>query len=194
MKQRTFLDTVTLSVMDTPINAMQKLIDQGHQLVVPNTVVDVKAFQEHAEWLQEKLEEGSVVIQMWMDADSMTAKNFFWSSCQEETPAAGFFEEAIQNLPNRDGILKVKALMDKFGLERQQWNPGTWSAPEPLSKEHQEVLEVPTDATRSDVLAACKVKARMDIFDAYNVGYNRGLAQQHHCTHMLVSDGTAKEL
>lgn len=192
--KRVFLDTVTLANIADAKDAMDRLIQQGYTLVIPNTAVDVKAFQDNTEWLHKQLETGTIVIQLWMTPDEMVSKAFTWSSCGETTQPSACLEDAIENLPNWEGILQVAALMERYGLSKEEWNPGQWSKPEPLGKEQQETLGVPDGATRTEILAACKFTGHMEMFDEYNAGYNRGLATQHHCTLIMNTDGNVTAL
>ncbi len=191
---RIFMDTMVLAEMGNPIAKLNRLIKGGYTLVIPNTAVDVACFQRNPEWLRDQLQNGSIVIQMWMTPDEMVKKAFFWSSCQLSTQPADCFEDAIENLPNWDGIMMVKELMLRYGLSKEQWEPGQWAAPEPMNDEQKEILGVPDGATRTDILAACKFTGHMEIFDSYNAGYNRGLATQHHCGYLLNIDGELTDL
>lgn len=191
---RVFLDTMALAEMVNPIAKLNRLIKDGYTLVIPNTAVDVECFQRNAEWLRDQLKEGNIVIQMWMSPDEMVKKPFTWSSCQLTTQPAECFETAIESLPNWEGIMMVKELMEQYGLSKEEWEPGQWAAPEPLAKEQQEILGAPDCATRTDILAACQFTGHMEIFDEYNAGYNRGLATQHHCGYLLNIDGSLKDL
>lgn len=191
---RVFMDTMVLAEMVNPIAKLNRLIKTGYTMVIPNTAVDVKCFQQNPEWLKDQLRDGNIVIQMWMSPDEMTRKKFMWSSCQRTTPPADCFETAIESLPNWDGILTVKELMEQYGLSKERWEPGQWAAPEPLTEEQQKILGLYGNATRTDILAACKDIGRPDLFDEYNAGYNRGLAMQHHCGYLLNIDGSLKDL
>lgn len=191
---RVFLDTVTLANTEDVIGHLNRLSTEGYTLVIPNTVLDVKVFQENPDWLKKHLADESIVIQMWLTPDQMTAKAFYWSSCGMTTEPAACFEDAIENLPNWEGIMELCELMNQYGLSREQWNPGAWAPPEPLNPEYQELLGVPDGATRTDVLAACKLTGHMEVFDEYNLGYNRGLATQHHCGLIMGTDGNVKAL
>lgn len=191
---RIFLDTMVLAEMVNPIARLNRLIKGGYTLVIPNTVVDVQCFQNNLEWLCDQLRDRKIVIQMWMTPDEMTKKSFMWSSCQLTTKPAECFEDAIENLPNWEGILQVKELMLRYGLSKEEWNPGQWDAPKPLTDEQKEILGVPDSATRTDILAACKFTGHMEIFDEYNAGYNCGLATQHHCGYLMTIDGGLTDL
>lgn len=191
---RVFLDTMILAEMESPLDKLTRLTGKGYILVIPNTVVDVRCFQEKPNWLRMQLKRGTLLIQKFMEADDMVRKAFMWSSCGETTQPAECFEDAIENLPNWEGIMQVKELMDKYALSKEEWKPGQWAAPEPLSEEHKAILGVPDGATRTDILARCRATGHMDIFEQYNVGYNRGLATQHHCKYLLTITGDVTEL
>ena len=194
--KRVFLDTVTLALLAEPIAVLKNLINDGHQLVIPNTVLDVKCFQENPQWVMGVLESKDLVIQIFMAPAQMVSKPFFWSSCGQETQAADSFEEAIKDLPNKNDILAVKELMDKYGIPKGEWEMGQWAPAEPLWEEARVTLglDEADSKNRTAVLEACRKADRMDIFDVYNVGYNKGLACQHMCQFILNSDGTLAEI
>ena len=161
-----------------------------HQIAVANTAVDIEIFQQNLEWFEEQLENGTIVVEMWNTLDEMTAKPFYWSSCGIETAASDSFEKAVMDLPNGADILDLADLIEYYGIPKGQWKQGPWSPPAPLNNEHAAILGVnPQTATRTDILAAAKAKNRMDIYDEYNIGYNRGLTKQHLCDGIILSNG-----
>lgn len=189
---RIWLDTVTLAEMEEPIDVLQRLIQNQNMLVIANTILDVKAFQESIDWVEEMLKNGHMSIEIWSTPDEMVAKPFFWSSAGIETSAANSLEEAISNLPNKVKIMALKELLDEYGIQKADWPKGQWAPPEPISEEIKEVLGLNELTTRTEILHACKKAHRMDLFDSYNVGYNRGLASQHTCGGILNSNGTVE--
>ena len=192
--KRIWLDTVVLASLTDAKGTLNKLIEDGHTLVIANTAIDVACFQENADWFEDQLKKGSIVIQIWLTPDQMVAKNFFWSSVQKETPAAESFAEAVVDLQNKDALLQIANLVNKYGIPKGDWPAGKWSAPEPLSKEVADGLVISEAATRTEVLLAAQKCDRMDLFDKYNVGYVRGLAIQHLCDVILKCDGTLAEV
>lgn len=192
--ERLYLDTMVAAELGSSLVAVcDEHIANGCTVVIPNTVLDVRAFQENLEWFEGKLKDRKIVIQIFMTPDQMTQKRFLWSSSGMETPASSSFEEAITDLPNKDKILEIKKLMDKYGYPRGEWpnGQGEWAKPEPLSAEAQEILNLPADATRTEVLAICRQKNRMDLFNSFNQGYCKGLYKQHQCTGMITVEGSA---
>lgn len=187
---RVWLDTTTLANMRYARSVMDEVIASGNTLVIANTMLDVEAFQTGIEWLKGHLKAGRIRVEMWLTGEQMVAKDFYWSSCQMKTTASDSFEQAIANLPNRENILKLKALMDTYGLPRGSWEQGPWAPPAPITPELQAKLGVTADATRTEILAACLEKDCMHDYDEYNASYNKGLATQHTCAGMLNSDGT----
>ena len=110
------------------------------------------------------------------------------------TPAATL-EDAIEDLPNAADILDVADLVDIYGIPKGEWTTGPWTPPAPLSHEAANKLGLNAEtATRTDVLEAAKKSDMMNVFDEYNVGYNRGLATQHCCSGIINSDGTVTEI
>ena len=196
--KRIWLDTVTLQQMQNPIETLQEILRSNEyrdcKFVIANTILDVKAFQENLMFVQQSLLTGVLSIEIWSMPDQMTEKPFFWSSAGVETPAAKSFEEAIKNLPNKEGIMRLKDLMEMYGIRKEDWPKGQWAPPAPLGEEAQKVLGLTEAATRTEVLKACKKANRMDLFDSYNVGYNRGLARQHTCDAILNTDGSVTKI
>lgn len=197
-KKRIWLDTVVLSEMHSAFDALENALAflPNTQLVIANTMLDVKAFQENPTWVKEMLQKGELVIEIWATPDEMTAKDFYWSSIGAETKAASSFEEAMKALPEAEAeaIKNLVALLDEYGIPKGEWKAGAWSKPEPLSEEAQEALGLTEAATRTEVLNACQEADRMDLFNEYNAGYNRGLATQHMCSAILNIDGSITEL
>lgn len=186
--KKLWLDTTIAT--ELRLEQLQELI-QHHQIAVANTAIDIAIFQQNQEWLEEQLENGTIVIEMWNTPDEMTAKPFYWSSCGIETPASASFEEAVMNLPNGADILDLCELVDYYAIPKGEWKQGEWAPPAHISAEHAQILGIdPLTATRTDILAAAKAKNRMDIYDAYNLGYNRGLCKQHLCDGIILSTGS----
>lgn len=193
---RTWLDTAVLANIDvekvTP--RILSLINQGYQFVIANTIMDVKVFQQNFPWIEFALRKKYLLIEIWNTPDEMTSKEFHWSSCGITTPASGSFEEAIDGLPNKNEILAIKKLVEKFGIPKGKWEQGTYSAPKELSAQAAATLGISPTKNRTDVLLACKSQNRMDIFDEFNIGYVEGLAHQHMCGKMLLTDGSVREI
>jgi hypothetical protein len=187
--KRIWLDTVVASMLSK--EDFEQVIYNGDTLIIANTVIDVKVFQDNIDWFESRLQDSSIIIEIWNTPNEMVQKHFFWSSCQLATESADDLETAVQSLPNGEAILKVAILVDYYGIPKGSWKMGAWAPPAPLSAEIAEALEIdPATVNRSDVMTAAQRKGRMDLFDEYNVGYNKGLAKQHMCDAILNSDGT----
>ena len=106
-----------------------------------------------------------------------------------------FLKDAVEDLPNGADILDVADLVEAYGIEKGKWPMGKWVPPTPLSADIAKQLGLDAStATRTDVLNAAKKADLMKVFDAYNIGYNRGLALQHNCEGIINSDGSVTPL
>lgn len=193
---RIWLDTAVLANIDLAkmLPRFWGIVRHGSQFVIANTILDVKAFQENIPLLEMALREKYIVIEIWNTPDEMTSKEFFWSSCQMTTPASASFIEAIASLPNKNEILAIKSLIEKYGIPKGKWEQGKYSGPKELSAEAATILGIEPTTNRTKVLLACKDQDRMDIFDEFNLGYNAGIAHQHLCDKMLLTDGSIREI
>ena len=194
MKERTWLDTTTLAQMENAKEVLEKLIAEGNTLVIANTAVDVKLFQEDPDWLEDCLIRNQIVIEIWATPDEMVSKPFFWSSCNQESPVANSLKDAVKDLPNADAIMQIAELVMDYGIAKGDWPAGQWAPAEPITPATAKVLGLSENATRTEVLSAARAKNRMDLFDSYNVGYNKGIAMQHLCHNILNSDGSTTEI
>lgn len=197
MKRRIWLDTVVLAERterDDVLRELDRMVANDYHLIIANTILDVKAFQMYQKWVESHLNSGNISIEIWNTPDEMVSKPFYWSSAKMWTDSAKTLEEAVAELPNRQKILSLRDLLDRYGIPRGKWEQGPYN---PLSEDAQTVLRLlglPLTATRTEVLEACKKTDRMKQFEVYNLEYNKVLACQHLCTHVFCSDGTLKRV
>ena len=190
--RRIWLDTTVL-----PFVSLETLeaLAQNNVLVIANTAIDVKLFQENFEWVDEKLKKGQLVIEMWNTLDEMVKKAFFWSSCNIETPACDSFEEAASYLPNTQQVLNLAELVKVYGIPKGQWPIGCeYEPPAPLTEAEANYLGIPVDSTRTAILAAAREQNKMRTYDEYNARYCKIIAKQHTSKYILCSDGVVVEL
>lgn len=187
---RIFLDSLTANSGLTMENIVA-LISSGYDIVTANTFADMRPVQENLELAESLLVNGYIIIEIWDTPNNMVREKFFWSSCNHQTEAAETLEEAVKDLPNCGEIVAAAYLVEEYGIPKGKWPQGQWVPPAPLSEETAKQLGLdPTTATRTDVLIAAKAANLMNVFDAYNVEYCRGLSIQHHCVGIINSDGT----
>ena len=173
-----------------------RIIADGNTLVLSNTAVDIKTFQENIGGFEKHLVDEKILIDMWVsDFDEMTYKKMYWSSCSQETAPATSFEDAVLSLPNAAGILDVADLILEFGVPYGSLNMESLDSYPFTVPEDASILgiDVPS-ATRSDMYSACQKANRMDMFEAYNKEYVQRLAIQHCCDAVLNSDGSITNL
>lgn len=182
----------SLVVSQIPREVFDRIIAAGNTLVVSNTAVDIKAFQDNIGWLEEQLTAKKIRIELWIsDLDEMTYKRMYWGSCCQETPPSTSFEDAVISLPNAAGILDVSDLVLEFGIPFGSWLMESLDSLPFTIPEDASILgvDIPS-ATRSEMYRACKKCNRMDIFKNYNKEYVHRLAIQHCCDAILNSDGS----
>ena len=191
---RVWLDTLTANNGLTKEH-LEHIIANGMTVVTANTAIDVALFQENQHWFEKMLIHQHIIIEIWHMPDEMVSKPFYWSSCSQETAAAETLFDAVEDLPNGADILDVADLVEAYGIEKGKWPMGKWVPPTPLSADIAKQLGLDASmATRTDVLNAAKKANLMKVFDAYNIGYNRGLALQHNCEGIINSDGSVTPL
>lgn len=197
---RLWLDTTTAAIManknpeDKGKALLQKLIDDGHTIVIANTAIDVAAFQKDPDWLEKQLENKTIIVEIWHTPDQMTSKPFYWSSRGEETNAADNFEAAIETLADNESILDVKELVEIYGIPKGEWPCGEYNAPAPLSEEVAAKMGIPVDSTRTTVLRVALEKDMSEEYDEYNSAYCANLAKQHFADAVITTDGGYKEV
>ena len=190
MTTRIWLDTVVLAALDDAKEVLERLIAEGKQLVIANTALDVRVFQENIDWFEDQLAEGKINIEIWNTPDEMVSKEFFWSSCNMTSKPSTDLYEAVENFPNKEAILDLADLLLVYGMPKGDWVMGPWAPPAPLSSEIAEALGISASSTRTEVLDAAMSKNRFDLFNIYNAGYCNGLALQHNCDEILNVDGS----
>lgn len=191
---RVWLDTVVLAALDDAKEVLNRLIAEDHQLVIANTALDVRVFQENLDWFEDMLQEGYIDIEIWNTPDEMVAKPFFWSSCNMTSEPSKDLYSAVEGFPNAEAILDIADLVQDYGWEKGTWPMGPWAPPAPLSPEIAEQLGISESSTRTEVMDAAMSKNRFDLFNIYNAGYCNGLALQHNCDVILNVDGSLKEV
>lgn len=194
MTKRIWLDTVVLSALDNAKEVLERLMTDGYQLVIANTALDVRLFQENLDWFEEHLQEGSINIEIWNTPDEMVAKPFFWSSCNITSEPSHDLYEAVEDFPNVEAILDIADMISVYGIPKGDWVMGPWAPPAPLSAEIAEQLGISESSTRTEVFNAAMNKNRFDLFNIYNTGYCNGLALQHNCDAILNVDGSLTEV
>lgn len=192
MTTRIWLDTTVLEFISK--EQLQALVEQGNTLVISNTAVDVKVFQDNPAWVEKLLIKGQLIIECWVSLDEMTAKPFFWSSRGIETPASSSFLDAVLKLPEHNSIVDIAALVDTYGIPRGSWKMGPYRSPAPIPLEDANHLGIEVTTNRTLVLRAAKARNKMHIYDSFNRCYCSGLASQHCCSHMLNTDGSVTKV
>ena len=167
---------------------LQEIIDDGHILVTSNHIVDIECFQKNPKWVEKKLWNGELVIELWDDFNKMTSKNFYWSSREVETPASTSFEEAISTLKNPNEIHNIVKLAKIYGIPKGCWEMGGYTPPLKIPRIFKE-LNLPINATRTDVLKEAKTKNAMELYTEYNASKIRYFAMQHNCIGLVNNFG-----
>lgn len=186
---RIYCDTTVMPFLTK--EQVENIISSGNILVFANTVIDVSLFRDNLVWFDELLHSGKVIVEFWNTLDEMVSKPFYWSSAQITTPAYNSFREAANHLPHTNAVNRLAELINRYGIPKGQWPMGSWAPPAPIDPADAAILGVdPATATRTDILMAAKSTNNMAVYDKYNIGYNKGLAQQHKCDAIIKSDGT----
>ena len=185
---RIFLDSTVATHISK--NQIEDIIAAGNQIVVSNTAIDIKLFQENQHWFSKLVIDQNIIIEMWNTFDEMTSKSFYWSSLQITSPACQSFEEVIRFLPNYHQILDLSYMINMYALQKGHWIEGKPFEPIILTKVEENFLGIDSStATRTQMLLAAKRKNHMASYYKYNLEYCIRLARQHMCDAVLNDDG-----
>lgn len=192
---RIWLDSLVANTMQEPKDTLTRLMKEGHTIVVANTVADMRVFQMHIMWFEEMVCSKKIIIEVWNTPDEMVAKPFYWSSLMTETPASTSLRDAVSAFQKAPEIIEIANIIDLYGIKKGNWKMGPWAPPENLTEAAATELGIPKDTdNRTVILQTAKKVDKMDVFDAFNFGYNRGLATQHCCDAILNTDGSYTKL
>jgi len=148
--------------------------------VAPNTV-DIRVFLDNIDAVRELVDAGKLVFHAWFPTWKKQWEKDLFSSALKMTVPAGMVLEFIPE------AAALGALIDKVAIPKEEWLPNQIqfvdAAPE-LSE-----IGLGATANRSQVLNACKLHDRPDIWNAYEEWYIRKLAYQHGCRFYLGADG-----
>ena len=184
---RYYVDTLSASYVEDALTKMKQIVEKGDVLVTSETALDVKAFREDPNWFRECVEKGSIVIELWNDADTMVQKEFQWSSFD------GFITEPVQDFRALLGkyfyhewvlMAAIYWLMEDYGKPRGTCEMGKFEGNKPLTEEEAAELGVAVDATRTEILKVCLEKG-ID-FSIYTLRYIEAIKNQHRCDAVFI--------
>lgn len=172
------------------------MLSLNYTLVVGHTAFDIPAFSDNPEAFEEMVRNHSIIIENFLPIDAVTAKNFYWSSRDIETPACETFEAALEFLPNNEGIKAVAKIVTELGLGPDQWEKGPWLDFAPVSEKIIAELGIdPNSATRTAVLAAARAANKLELFSEYDrTAQVPALTSQHLCIGFADVDGSVTKL
>ena len=186
---RIWLDRLVLNYQTTK-DFINNLTSQGYTLVVTNSLVDVRLFQNNLAWFSELADRGYLVVEMNQTIDQMASKPFYWDSVAISTIPCKKFKDVISMLPNRDEISILSVLVELYGIPKSEWYNGPYGPIELLSNAEEQTIGVSSYATRSEILIASKKLGIWPPFDNYNRKYINLSALQHHCELILTKQNS----
>ena len=149
--------------------------------VAPNTV-DIRAFLDNVEEVQALVAAGRLIFHAWFPTWKKQWEKDLFSSAIHMTVPAG---KVLDFIPEAAAL---GILIDSVAIPKEEWLPNQIQFTEEVPASLAEV-ELDATANRSQVLNACKLHDRPDIWNAYEEWYIRKLAYQHGCRSYLGADG-----
>ena len=148
--------------------------------VAPNTV-DIRAFLDNVEEVQALVAAGKLIFHAWFPTWKKQFEKDLFSSAIHMTVPAG---KVLEYIPEAAAL---GTLIDSVAIPKEEWLPNQI----PFNEAAPDLSEIGLNATanRSQVLNACKLHDRPDIWNAYEEWYIRKLAYQHGCRSYLGADG-----
>lgn len=154
---------------------------KGCVFVAPNTV-DIRAFLDNVEEVQALVAAGRLIFHAWFPTWKKQWDKELFSSAIHMTVPAG---KVLEFIPEAAAL---GTLIDSVAIPKEEWLPNQIQFTEEVPASLAEV-ELDATANRSQVLNACKLHDRPDIWNAYEEWYIRKLAYQHGCRSYLGADG-----
>ena len=181
-KRKLLMDSVAIAAKSAPVTEAMEATHNDIVLVATEaSFMDCRFVRAELDLVEAMLKAGNMVIHFWNNPDLMVQKPFTWSSFDGlTTEAAENFEAVCDQLPEDKSLLMDQYnLAMKYGQPRGTWEAGEFIKVQALTEEDTQLLGVPVDASRTQVLAACQEKG-VD-FTAYNERYLAGMISQHLC-------------
>ena len=176
MKKRIWLNTTTM-----PESILDIIRDYEDSIFVAPNTVDIRAFLDNVEEVQALVDAGKLVFHAWFPTWKKQWEKDLFSSALKMTVPAG---KVLDFIPEAAAL---GTLIDRVAIPKEEWLPNQIQFVDAAPG----LSEIGLDATanRSQVLNACKLHDRPDIWNAYEEWYIRKLAYQHGCRSYLGADG-----
>ena len=151
--------------------------------VAPNTV-DIRVFLDNIDAVKELVDEGKLVFHAWFPTWGKQWEKDLFSSALKMTVPAG---KVLEFIPEAAAL---GTLIDSVAIPKEEWLPNQI----PFNEAAPDLSEIGLDATanRSQVLNACKLHDRPDVWNEYEDWYVKKLAYQHGCLYYLKGDQIVK--
>lgn len=172
MKKIVWLNTTTM-----PENILDIIRDYEDSIFVAPNTVDIRAFLDNVEEVQALVDAGKLVFHAWFPTwKKQWEKDLFSSAIHMSVPAG----KVLDFIPE---AANLGSLIDSVAIPKEEWLPNQIqfvdAAPE-LSE-----IGLSETANRSQVLNACKLHDRPDVWKEYEDWYVKKLAYQHGCRYYL---------
>jgi hypothetical protein len=149
---------------------------ERYVFVAPNTV-DIRAFLDNVEEVQALVTAGRLVFHAWFPSWRNQWEKDLFSSALKMTVPAG---KVLDYIPEAEAL---GSLIDKVAIPREEWLPNQLPFTEPAPDLSE--IGLHETANRSQVLNACKLRDRPDVWNEYEDWYVKKLAYQHGCRYYL---------
>lgn len=191
---RAFLDPHWLKIAwnaspKAVVSCIEAWFKHGGNLVVTESAVDMELFQEDRKYLEFLLDRDELIPEFEEEPERLSDRLFYWASNDRISAPSATLEFAVRDFPNKDGILGVKDVITKYGIPKEQWKKGrATNKKDPLNDTMKEQLSLPSDATRSEVMIACKDKNKPGMHETYNSGHIMRLSELHNCLYVFYAN------
>lgn len=172
------------------ISCFEAWFEKCGKIVVDEGVFDMLVFQKDNEYLNSLLHRGELIPEFEDAPDKVFERLHYWNSTNMTSPPSATPEDAIEDLPNKDDILRVKDIVSKYVIPKEQWAKGrTTNKRNPVNDTMKEQLSLPSDATRSEVIVACLQKGKLGILATYISRHVARAAELHDCLYGFYANG-----
>ncbi len=173
---------IWLNTTSIPQNILDIIRNSEEGIFVAPNTVDIRVFLDNIDAVKELVDAGKLVFHAWFPTWEKQWQKDLFSSALKMTVPAGMVLEFIPE------AAALGTLIDRVAIPKEEWLPNQIQFTEAVPSS---LAEVGVDATanRSQVLNACKLHDRPDIWNAYEEWYIRKLAYQHGCRFYLSADG-----
>lgn len=181
-QNKLLVDSFTEAHKEDALKNAIAAISNGNVLVATEaSFMDTQWIRDQLPVVETMLQLGVMELHFFYDPDRFVSKDVIWSSFNGKvTPAACSIKDVCNKYFEPEDAAKILAVYEiamKYGMPRGTWAEKAFTPVTVLTEEDAQLLELPLNANRSQILSACKEKG-ID-FNPYNQRYLAGFVNQH---------------